>query len=315
MSRPEGQKFIAKLGRDELIFETGRLAQQAGGSVVVRSGDSVLLVTATASKSRREAVDFLPLTIEFEEKLYAAGRIPGNFFRREGRPMEDAVLACRLTDRPLRPLFDKTIRNEIQVVITALSSDGAYHLDIMGVNGASAALMISDIPWGGPVGAIRVGLIEGELVLNPNVAQMETSTLDLRIAGTKEAILMVEAGADEVSEALLLEALQLAHEGIQRMKHGDIPKRLNEIRTGNIFSDILLDVTQGGADFIVLTEQFATQEKNSKGELKYIKTAEKLADLVAELLSYRFGLPYAGPKSDFYIPAKSILGKKKASRK
>ena len=139
MPGPQGQQFTTKLGNDEITFKTGRLAQQAGGAVVACSGETTLLVTATASGSARDGIDFLPLTVEFEEKLYAAGRIPGSFFRREGRPGEDAVLICRLTDRPLRPLFDKTIRHEVQIITTALSSDGETHLDILSVNAASAA--------------------------------------------------------------------------------------------------------------------------------------------------------------------------------
>lgn len=215
MSKPEVHQFVARLGNDELIFETGRLAGQAGGAVVVRSGDSVLLTTATASKSMREGLDFFPLSVEFEEKMYAAGRIPGSFFRREGRPGEDAILVARLTDRPLRPLFDKNARNEVQIIITPLSSDGEKHLDILAINSASAALMISDIPWAGPVGAVRIGLKNGELLVNPSTEQMEKSELDLRVAGAEDAILMVEAGANEIPEAKMLEALRLAHESIQ----------------------------------------------------------------------------------------------------
>jgi polyribonucleotide nucleotidyltransferase len=215
MSKPEVHQFVAKLGDDEITFETGQLAGQAGGAVVVRSGDSVLLTTATASKGIREGLDFFPLSVEFEEKMYAAGRIPGSFFRREGRPSEDAILVARLTDRPLRPLFDKSARNEVQIIITALSSDGEKHLDILAINSASAALMISDIPWAGPVGAVRIGLKNGELFVNPSTMQMEESELDLRMAGTEDAILMVEAGANEIPEAKMLEALRLAHESIQ----------------------------------------------------------------------------------------------------
>ncbi|MFQ5576926.1 MAG: polyribonucleotide nucleotidyltransferase [Anaerolineae bacterium] len=215
MTAPQGQRFTARLGDSDVTFETGRLAQLAGGAVVVRAKDSVLLVTTTVSKNTRDGIDFLPLSVDYEERLYAAGRIPGSFFRREGRPSEDAVLVCRLVDRPIRPLFDKTMRNEIQVIITALSSDQERHLDIMAVNGASAALTISDIPWGGPIGAARVGLIDDQLVVSPTVQQMENSLLDLRVAGTKDALLMVEAGATEVPEATILEALKLAHQAIQ----------------------------------------------------------------------------------------------------
>ncbi|RME70102.1 MAG: polyribonucleotide nucleotidyltransferase [Chloroflexi bacterium] len=215
MSKPQAHRFVARLGNDDIIFETGLLAGQAGGSVLVRSGDSVLLTAATASKNEREGIDFFPLSVEFEEKLYAAGRIPGSFFRREGRPSEEAILICRLTDRPLRPLFNKNYRHDVQIVITALSSDSQTHLDILAINSASAALMISDIPWGGPVGAVRIGLKDGEFLVNPNTEQMETSELDLRVAGTEDAILMVEAGASEVPEETILEGLKLAHEAIQ----------------------------------------------------------------------------------------------------
>jgi polyribonucleotide nucleotidyltransferase len=215
MSKPQPHRFVAKLGNDEVIFETGSLAGQAGGAVVVRSGDSMLLTAATASKNIREGIDFFPLSVEFEEKLYAAGRIPGSFFRREGRPSEEAILICRLTDRPLRPLFDKNCRNEVQIIITALSSDGEKHLDILAINSASAALMISDIPWPGPVGAVRIGLKDGEFLVNPSTSQMVDSVLDLRVAGTEEAILMVEAGANEIPEEKMLEALRLAHSSIQ----------------------------------------------------------------------------------------------------
>jgi polyribonucleotide nucleotidyltransferase len=215
MFKPQPQQFVAKLGNDEIMFETGMLAGQAGGAVTIRSGDSMLLTVATASKNAREGMDFFPLSVDFEEKLYAAGRIPGSFFRREGRPSEDAILICRLTDRPLRPLFDKKSRNEVQIIITALSSDGEKHLDILAINSASAALMISDIPWPGPIGAIRIGLKNDEFLVNPSTEEMVGSELDLRVAGTEDAILMVEAGASEVSEEKMLEALRLAHSSIQ----------------------------------------------------------------------------------------------------
>ncbi len=215
MSKPQSFRFVAKLGHDEIIFETGQLAGQAGGAVVVHSGDSMLLTAVTASKDVRENIDFFPLSVEFEEKLYAAGRIPGSFFRREGRPSEEAILICRLTDRPLRPLFDNHYRNEVQIIITALSSDGEKFLDILAINSASAALMISDIPWNGPIGAVRIGLKDGQFLVNPSTSQMVDSELDLRVAGTEEAILMVEAGASEVPEQKIIEALQVAHEAIQ----------------------------------------------------------------------------------------------------
>ncbi len=212
-------RFEARVADRDIIFETGKLAGQAGGAVVARVGDSLVLATATASRQPREGVDFFPLTVDYEERLYAAGRIPGSFFRREGRPSEEAILLCRLTDRPLRPLFPKGFRNEVHIVLTALSSDGENQIDVLAINAASAALMISGIPFDGPVGAVRVGLIDEQLVINPTASEMEHSALDLRVAGTEDAILMVEAGASEVSEARILEALRVGHEALQALIH------------------------------------------------------------------------------------------------
>lgn len=211
----EDKVFTTTVGTKEVTFKTGRLAEQAGGAVTIQVGDSLLLATATMSKSVREGLDFFPLMVDFEEKLYAAGRIPGGFFRREGRPSTDAILMARLTDRPLRPLFPDGMRNEVQVIVTALSSDSVNHLDIMTVNAASAALHISDIPWNGPVAAVRIALINGEFVVDPLIPEMENSDLDLRIAGTRDAIIMVEAGANEVDEDLLVEALEFGHKAMQ----------------------------------------------------------------------------------------------------
>jgi polyribonucleotide nucleotidyltransferase len=207
--------YVVQIGGKPLTVETGELAMQAGGAVVVKLGDSVVLCTATASRKPREGIDFFPLTVDFEERLYAAGRIPGSFFRREGRPSEAAILTSRLIDRPLRPLFPKDYRNDVQVIATALSSDSQNYLDIPAIIGASTALMISDIPFEGPVGACRVGLVEDEFVINPTAEQMEHSALDLRMAGTEDAILMVEAGASEVHEEVILQALQAGHEAMQ----------------------------------------------------------------------------------------------------
>jgi polyribonucleotide nucleotidyltransferase len=209
------KQYIVEMGGKPLTIETGDLAMQAGGAVVVRLGDSVVLCTATASKTPREGIDFFPLTVDFEERLYAAGRIPGSFFRREGRPSESAILTSRLIDRPLRPLFPKDYHNDVQVIATALSSDSQNYLDIPAIIGASTALMISDVPFEGPIGACRVGLIEDEFVINPTAEQMEQSSMDLRMAGTEDAIMMVEAGAWEVHEEVMLQALQVGHEAMQ----------------------------------------------------------------------------------------------------
>jgi len=218
-------KFTATLGDEAVTIETGKLAQQAGGAVTVRYGDTLLLVTATMSHDAREGINFFPLTVDFEERLYAAGRIPGSFFRREGRPTESATLTARLTDRPIRPLFPHDLRNDVQVIVTALSQDEEHQADILSIIGASAALTISDIPFNGPVGAVRVGYIDGEVVINPTVSQMEHSTLDLRLAGTAEALLMVEAGANEVSEEVIVEALRRGYEAMQ-----DVIRVQNEMR-------------------------------------------------------------------------------------
>lgn len=212
--KPEAKYFSTQLGKKEVSFETGRIARLAGGSVILRQGDSMMFAAATMG-GVREGTDFFPLTVDYEERMYAGGKIPGSFFRREGRPSTDATLVARITDRPLRPLFPEGMRNEVQVVLMSLSADTENPLDMLAINAASAALMISDIPFDGPVGAVRIGFVDGELVVNPTLQQMEVSTLDLRVAGTKEALLMVEAGANEVTEVLMAEALQLAHQSIQ----------------------------------------------------------------------------------------------------
>ncbi len=210
-----GKTFTTELGEHVLTFETGKVAQQAGGAVTITSGDTKLLVTATMSHDVREGISFFPLTVDFEERLYAAGRIPGSFFRREGRPPESATLIARLTDRPLRPLFPKKMRNDVQVIITPLSQDEKHASDILSILGASAALTISDVPFDGPIGATRVGYVGSELIIDPTLLEMEESALDLRLAGTAEAILMVEANASEVEEHVLVEALRSGHEAIQ----------------------------------------------------------------------------------------------------
>mgnify|MGYP005844023169 CR=1 FL=1 len=211
----EAQRFETHIGEHEIVIETGKLARLAGGAVTVRSGGSVVLATATASKEPLEETDFFPLTVDYEERLYAAGKIPGSFFRREGRPTEEAILTSRLIDRPLRPLFPEGFRNEVQVVVTALSADGENLLDILGIIGASAALTISDIPFLGPIGAVRVGYIDGQFAFNPTASEMDRSELDLRLAGTKDAILMVEAGANSVPEDIILEAMRQGHQVMQ----------------------------------------------------------------------------------------------------
>ncbi|HEU4760116.1 MAG TPA: polyribonucleotide nucleotidyltransferase, partial [Dehalococcoidia bacterium] len=201
--------FEREIGGRLLSMEVGRVAGQANGAVTVRYGDSIILVTACMSAEPREGIDFFPLTVDYEERLYAAGKIPGSFFRREGRPSSQAILTARLTDRPLRPLFPKGVRNDVQIIVTVLSADQENDPDILSVIGASAALTISDIPFAGPVSGTRVGYVDDQYVVNPTFAQLKDSALDLVVAGTRDAIVMVEAGATEAPEAVVLEALRV----------------------------------------------------------------------------------------------------------
>lgn len=213
----QGKQFKTSINDQPYLFETGKFAGQAGGAVTIRVGETLVFAAATMSASVRPGTDFFPLTVDCEERMYAGGRIPGSFFRREGRPSEEAILLARLTDRPLRPLFPKDLRNDVQVVMYAFSTDTEIPFDILCINAASAALMISDIPFGGPVGAVRVGRIDGNFITNPTYAQIEASDLDLRIAGTRDAILMVECGAKEIPEDIMVAALQYGHQAIQTM--------------------------------------------------------------------------------------------------
>ena len=211
----KSHSFETTVGDRKLVIETGKLARQASGAVTVRYGDTVVLVTVCVGKQPREGVDFLPLTVDYEERLYAAGKIPGGFIRREGRPSEGATLACRLTDRPLRPLLPKAWRNDIQLVVTILSVDQESDPDVLSIIGSSSVLGLSEIPFDGPVSAVHVGYINNELVLNPPLTQLEDSRLDLVVASTKHAVVMLEAEAREVSEEIVTQAIKLAHEANQ----------------------------------------------------------------------------------------------------
>src|SRR5437870_605519 len=210
MHRQEGV-----IGGRVMSIESGRVAEQASGAVLVRYGDTVILATVVGSDEPREGIDFFPLTVDVEERMYAAGKIPGGFIKREGRATEHAILACRLADRPLRPLFPKGYRNDVQIIITVLSVDQENDSDILGIVGASAALCISDIPFVGPVGAVRVGYINDQFVINPIESQAAQSRLDLAIAGTSDAVMMVEAGAKELPEDLMLGAVRFGQEALQ----------------------------------------------------------------------------------------------------
>lgn len=213
--KPEGKKYTVDIKGKKINIETGKYAAQAGGAVTVSLDDTMMFAAATMSKDVRSGINFFPLTIDYEERMYAGGRIPGSFFRREGRPTEEAILTARLTDRPLRPLFPKDMRNDVQVILYSFSTDAENPIDILAINAASAALMISDIPWEGPVGAVRVGHINGNFVVNPTYDELKQSDIDLRIAGTRDAILMVECGANEVNEEIMVKALEIGHDSLQ----------------------------------------------------------------------------------------------------
>ena len=209
--------FQMELGGRTLTVETGKYAQQAGGSCLLRCGDTAVLVCATVAKTARDGVDFLPLSVEFEEKLYSVGKIPGGFIKREGRPTEHAILTSRLIDRPLRPLFPKGFYNDVQVVATVLSVEQDVQPEILGMIGSSIALSISDAPFAGPTGSVAVAMVDGEYIVNPDCEQREKSSLTLTVAGTKDAVMMVEAGANEITEEEMLNAILFAHEQIKRI--------------------------------------------------------------------------------------------------
>ena len=209
--------YKMELGGQELVIETGKYCGQADGSCIVRCGDTAVLVNATCAKQPRDGIDFFPLSIEFEEKMYSVGKIPGGFIKREGRPSEKAVLACRLIDRPLRPLFPKGFYNDVQVIATVLSVEPDNPPEVYAMIGSSVALSISGIPFAGPTGSVVVGMVDGEYIINPNSEQREKSRLNLTVSGTKDAVMMVEAGAQEITESEMLDAILLAHEEIKRI--------------------------------------------------------------------------------------------------
>ncbi len=257
----------------QLTLEFGKYAQQAGGSVVVRYGETVVLVNATASDKPREGMDFFPLSVDFEEKQYAVGKIPGGFIKREGRPTEKATLTCRLIDRPLRPLFNKGIRNDVQVVATTLSVEPDIPPEFPAMLGSSVALAVSNIPWGGPTGAVMIGRVNGELIMNPNEEQRAQSDMHVTVAGTKDAIMMVEAGAKEVSEDAMMDAILYAHEGIKALVAfqekivAEIGKEKSDFPIVTTGDDIKAAVREYAYDKAVYTfEAYVRKERQAREE-------------------------------------------------
>jgi polyribonucleotide nucleotidyltransferase len=279
--------YEIEVGGRSLIIETGRLATQANGSITVALGETVVLVTACASPEPREGIDFFPLTIDFEERLYAVGKIPGSFPRREGRPSTDAILAGRMTDRALRPLFPKGFRNDVQIIVTVLSADMENDPDVLATIGASAALSISDIPFDGPVSAVRVGHVNGEFILYPTYSELRDSDLDLVVSSTREKVIMVEAGAKSVPEAVFLEAVKLAHEANQKLieQQDQMVRELGKPKTAVKAKEMSAATHSAVAEYLQdkLDEVLAAvKEERSEG------LRERMSDLVE-----RFGEEHA----------------------
>ncbi len=279
------KKIEAEIGGSTMAFETGKLAKQTSGSVVVSSGDTMVLVTAVAEKKTKN-MGFLPLTIEYQERMYAAGRIPGSYFRREiGRPSEKEVLTCRLIDRPLRPLFPKGYMSETQVIITVFSADQEIDPDILAMNGASTALAISDIPWNGPIAAARVGYIDGEYILNPTSSQLDKSAMNLVVAGTESAVVMVEGSTGELSEDVVLEAIFFAHQGIQPLielqntLRGEIGKPKREVVPPEVNETLKAKVEEVAASG--MEEVVTTADKMERGD-RYDKLKEEVLEQLDE---------------------------------
>ena len=281
----ENHVFKMEVGGRELIVESGKYCGQADGSCLVRCGDTAVMVSATCADKPREGIDFFPLSIEFEEKMYAVGKIPGGFIKREGRPSEKAILTCRLIDRPLRPLFPKGYYNDVQVIATVMSVEPDILPDILAMIGSSVALSISGIPFQGPTGAVAVGMVDGKYIINPNSAEREASRLNLTVAGTKDAVMMVEAGADEVTEAEMLDAILLAHEEIKKIcafisdikeKIGKPPK---EIELYHVPEALDAAVRERFYDRTVWTmEPFDRHERSAREDQLQAEAVEALAE-------------------------------------
>ena len=279
------EKFQMELGGRTLIIESGKMAKQASGAVLVRYGDTAVLVAATQSAEPRMGIDFFPLTVDYEERLYSVGKIPGGFIKREGRPSEAAILAGRLIDRPIRPLFADGLRNDVHVVATVMSVDQNNPPDIPAMIGASCALGVSDIGFNGPIGGVRVGLLDNKLILNPTVEEQEKSELNLVVAGTKDAILMVEAGANELSEATMLEAILFGHEAIKEIVafQETIIAKIGKPKKEKVLYEVPADIDAAMRQFA--TEQLKVAVINSDKHTREENIKQIKNEVVAHFLS------------------------------
>ncbi len=270
----------------KLTIETGEMAKQSDGAVVVKYGDTVLLATAVADKKVREGLDFFPLTIDYQEKTFAAGKIPGGYFKREGRPTEKEVLTSRLVDRPMRPLFPKGFRSETQGIVSVLSFGEENVSDVLGITAMSAALVISDIPFNGPVGAVRVGLLKGELVINPDLSEVESLELNIVVAGTQDAVMMVEGSAAEVSEKILLDAIEFGHAEIKRLvaMQNELRSRIGRPKRPLIQKEENVELQSGVKTYVLdrIKEHIAIPGKQRRQEALDMLLDETLKHFEAE---------------------------------
>ena len=285
----ESKKYSMDLAGRELTLEFGKYCEQAAGSVWVHLGDTVVMVNATMAPTPRPGVDFFPLAVDVEEKQYSVGKIPGGFIKREGRPTEKATLTCRLIDRPLRPLFNKGMRNDVQVVVTVLSVEQDVPPEIPAMIGSSIALAVSEIPWNGPTGAVVVGRVDGQYVINPDEEQRAKSDMHVYLAGTKDAIMMVEAGANEVSETAMLDAIMFGHEYIKKLVEfqdkivAEIGKEKVEVPLNVTGDDVKQAVREFAYDKCVwVFDTFNRQERQAREAQVKQETIEALAEQFPE---------------------------------
>lgn len=300
------KKEITVAGR-VLSLETGRLANQAGGAVLVQYGDTCVLVTATSSAQPREGIDFFPLTVDYEERLYSVGKIPGGFIKREGRPTEQAILSGRMIDRPIRPLFPKGYRNDVQIVATVLSVEQDNQPDIASIVGASAALHISDIPFKEPIAGVAVGLIDGEVIINPTQAQSEQSELHLTVAGTAEAVMMVEGGANEVPEEVCLNAIMAGHEQIKEIIKFIEEFRQEALELGLAKEKRVPDLYEIDPELEQAVRTFATQKIHDSVLTKDKLEREAKLDAVKEEVLAEFSEEYPENIKDILAVYDTIL--------